>query len=100
MVRFLPNICFSQVYFFRSFLELYVHVIICSVMSGRFPVFIGRTSSKQWITCFAEGHNSDCTSGEHRTSISSIPSLTLLKVAFLLFSSFAGTVECADVVSK
>ena len=38
-------------FFFRLFLELYVHVNKFLLMSGRFPVFIGLTSSKQWITC-------------------------------------------------
>ena len=70
---------------------LYVHVNKCSVMLGGFPVFIGRTSSKQ-----CEGHNRDSAGGEHRTSIPSIQSYA--HVAF--FSSFTGTVECADLVPK
>ena len=54
MVRFLhiPDII-KFFYFFFSFLELYVHVKIFLVMSGRFPVFIRLTSSRQWITCLA-----------------------------------------------
>ena len=38
---------FSQVYFFGLFLELNVIANICSVMLGRFPVFIAGTSSEQ-----------------------------------------------------
>ena len=38
-------------FFFRLFLELNVHVNKFSVLLGRFPVFIGSTSSKQWIAC-------------------------------------------------
>ena len=30
-------------------------LIHCSVMSGRLPVFLDRTSTKQWIKCIAEG---------------------------------------------
>ena len=41
---------FFQV-FVCLYLELYVRVNKFSVMSGRFPLFIGWTSSKQWITC-------------------------------------------------
>ena len=37
--------------FFLFVLELYVHVNKFSVMSGRFPLFIGWTSSKKWIPC-------------------------------------------------
>ena len=25
-------------------------------MSGQFPVFLGRTITKQWIKCLAQGH--------------------------------------------
>ena len=73
-------------YFFSSFclfvfLELYVRVNKFSVMSGRFPLFIGLTSSKQWITC-----NSYCAGSESRTGISlSIPSLTLKWLFYLFF---------------
>ena len=49
--------------------------------------------------CLAVEHNSDCTDGEPRTSIPSIPSLTI-KWSFYFFPSFTGTVECADVVPK
>ena len=34
----------------------YVPVNYFSVMSGRFPVFLGGTSTKQWIKCLAQGH--------------------------------------------
>ena len=47
-------------------------------MSGR--VVLGRTSTKQWIKCLAQGHSSDSASGEARTSNPSIPSLTLYKL--------------------
>ena len=49
--------------------------------------------------CLAEGHNSDCADGEPRTSIPSIPSLTI-KWPFYFFPSFTGTIEYADVVPK
>ena len=36
---------------------LQVPVINFSVMPGRFPVFLGCTSTKQRIKCLAQGHN-------------------------------------------
>ena len=83
--------------FFSSFclfvLELYVRVNKFSEMSGRFPLFIGWTSSKQWIMCY-----SDCAGGESRTGISLlIPSLTLKCFFLFLICSFSATVECANV---
>ena len=38
-------------------LILYISVNNFSVMSGKFPVFLGKTSTKQRIKCFAQGHN-------------------------------------------
>ena len=74
---------------------LYIHVNKFSVMSGRCPVFIGRTSIKELITCLAEGHNSDFAGDESRTSIPN----TQVSMLFF-FSYFTGTAECADVVPK
>ena len=70
----------KQVFFLRLFLMFNVHVNKCSVMSGRFLVFIGLTNSKK-----CEGHNSDSAGSEPRTCIPLIPSLTL-KWPFFLFS--------------
>ena len=55
------------------FLMLYVPVNNFSVISGQ--LFLGLTSTKQWIKYLAQGH-SDSASSEARTSNLSIPSPT------------------------
>ena len=44
-------------------------------------IFLGRTRTKQWIKCLAQGHNTVIPpGGETRTCNSSIPSLTLYQL--------------------
>ena len=78
-------------FLFVCFLELYVRVNKFSVMSGRFPLFIGLTSSKQWITCVI---------------VTALAVSLELALAFrspvsrssgFFICSFTGTAECANV---
>ena len=58
---------------------LYVPVNNFSAMSGQFPAFLGWTSTKQQITCLAEGHNT--VTPVRLTSNPSIPSLMLYQLS-------------------
>ena len=60
---------------FLFYLMHYIPVNNCSVMSER--VFLGWTSTKQWIRNVSRTHHSDSVGGEARTSNPSIPRLTL-----------------------
>ena len=55
-------------------LMLYIPVNSFSVMLGQFPVFLGGTSAKEQIKCFAQEHNT--VTRLELTSNPSIPSLT------------------------
>ena len=50
-----------------------------SAMSGRFPVFLGWTTSKQWIKCLAQGYNT--VTGEYQTSNPLIPNLIFYQLS-------------------
>ena len=63
-------------------LMLYVIVNNFSVMSGRFPVFLGWTSTKQRIKGLAQTHkHSESAGSESRTSNPSLPSLMLYQLS-------------------
>ena len=47
---------------------IYVPVNNFSVMSGQFPVYLGRTSTKHWIKCFAQGTQHGDPLGDSRCS--------------------------------
>ena len=75
------------------FLELYVRVNKFSVMSGRFPLFIGLTSSKQWITCVIV----TALAVSLELALAFYPQSNAQVAFFSFICSFTGTVECANV---